>query len=184
MTLLRMLAFRPADGSTATGGASPAGRSEPVATAKPASKAPQSSAAKVAQGQSWSDPDWGELVPSLGLSGAVRLLASNCAYLRREGNTVYLGLDPRSDSLLTKPRKDALAARLSEHFGESLNVDIALSAETDETPVQQESRIADERIEKARQTLEADPNVQAMKNMFGAEIKTETIELINPPQSD
>ncbi len=184
MTLLRMLAFRPADASTTAGGASPAGRSEPVAAAKPARKAPQSAAANAPQVQSWSDPDWGELVSGLGLSGAVRLLASNCAYLRREGNTVYLGLDPRSDSLLTKPRKDALASRLSEHFGESLNVDIALGAETAETPVQQESRMADERMEKARQTLEADPNVQAMKNMFGAEIKTETIELINPPQSD
>jgi len=186
MTLLRMLAFRPADASTTTGGASapPGKRKEPVAAAQPATKPQASSAARAPQGQPWSDPDWSELVSGLGLSGAVRLLASNCAFLRREANTVYLGLDPRSDSLLTKQRKDALASRLSEHFGESLNVDIALGAETRETPVQQESRMTDERMEKARQTLEADPNVQAMKNMFGAEIKTETIELINPPQSD
>ena len=57
-----------------------------------------------------------------------------------------------------------------------------------------ESKIADlqranaeetqKRLEAARQELEADPNVQTMKNMFGAEIKTETIELIKPAQSD
>jgi DNA polymerase-3 subunit gamma/tau len=114
----------------------------------------------------------------------VRLLASNCAFLRRDGKTIYLGLDPRSESLLTKQRNDALAGLLSKHFGEQLLVDVAMGAETSETPVQQESRMADERMEAARQELEADPNVQAMKNIFGAEIKTETIELINPSQSD
>jgi hypothetical protein len=44
--------------------------------------------------------------------------------------------------------------------------------------------MADERMEAARQTLEADPNVQALKDMFGAELKTDSIELINPSQSD
>jgi len=39
-------------------------------------------------------------------------------------------------------------------------------------------------MEAARQTLEADPNVQALKDMFDAELKTDSIELINPSQSD
>jgi hypothetical protein len=39
-------------------------------------------------------------------------------------------------------------------------------------------------MEEARQTLEADPNVQALKDMFGAELNADTIELINQPQSD
>lgn len=183
MTLLRMLAFRPADVSATAGSAPPPAR-QAQPRAPTAAKPEPSAAAKAPASQSWSDPDWNELVSGLGLTGAVRLLASNCAYLRRDGDTVHLGLDPRSDSLLTKQRKDALASRLSEHFGESLSVDIALGAETEETPVQQESRMADERMEQARQTLEADPNVQAMKDMFGAEMKADTIELINPPQSD
>ena len=50
--------------------------------------------------------------------------------------------------------------------------------------MQEETRMADERMEAARQTLEADPNVQALKNMFGAELKTDSIELIKPSQSD
>ena len=132
----------------------------------------------------WQDPDWSELVGKLDVAGAVRLLSSNCAYLRRSGNTVYLGLDPRSESLLTKQRKDNLAESLSRHFGETLIVDVTLGAEATETPVQKESRMVDERMEAARKELEADPNVQAMKTIFGAEIKTDTIELINPSQSD
>jgi len=68
---------------------------------------------------------------------------------------------------------------LSEHFGEQLLVDITIGSAAAETPVQQESRMADEELEEARQTLEADPNVQALKNMFGAELRTDTIELIS-----
>jgi len=156
-------------------------RQRKPARAKPA-------AAGNSQPQTWQDPDWSQLVAKLGLAGAVRLLASNCAFLRREGDTVHLGLDPRSESLLTKQRKDALATSLSRHFGERLAVKIAVEAavgaETPETPVQEESRMADERMEAERQKLEADPNVQAMKDIFGAEIKTESIQLINPSQSD
>ena len=118
------------------------------------------------------------MVTQLGLAGAVRLLASNCAYLRREKNTVCLGLDPRSESLLTKPRMLKLAEHLSEYFGERLTVDIAIAAEIGETPVQEDARMADEELEAARRTLEADPNVQSLKNMFGAELKTDTIEII------
>ena len=73
---------------------------------------------------------------------------------------------------------------MSEHFGESLSVDIELAADAGETPSQEESRLADERLEAARQSLEADPNVQALKDMFGAELKTDSIELHTQPQSD
>ncbi len=186
MTFLRMLAFRPAaveSGACSTGGSSVTRR--PGKGKKPATAVaePDPAPTKVAS-EAWQDPDWTELVAKLGLSGAVRLLASNCAFLRRDGNTVCLGLDPRSESLLTRARKDALAAALSQHFAEQLIVDVSMGAEAGETPVQQESRMADERIEAARQRLEADPNVQAMKDIFGAELKTETIELMNPSQSD
>ena len=189
MTLLRMLAFRPADAvatpGSSGGGAAPTkakkpARMEAAAATVRARTAPE----RAAPAQKWEDPDWASLVSLLGLSGAVRLLAANCVYRRREGNTVHLGLDPRSESLLTKQRKDALAGKLSAHFGEKLLVDVELGAAAGETPVQEESRLADERLEAARKTLEADPNVQALKNMFGAELKADTIELINPPGSD
>ncbi len=192
MTLLRMLAFRPAAAelpAASGGGPAPSGRRTQPAKAPPSpSKAEAAATAEQAADSGgpvpWTDPDWGQLVLTLGLTGTVRLLASNCAYLRRVGNTIHLGLDPASESFLTRNRKDALAASLSEHFGEQLTVDIALGAQAKETPLQEESRLADERLEAARQSLEADPNVQAMKNMFGAELKTDTIELINPPQTD
>jgi len=200
MTLMRMLAFKPASAGSsgapvsgpASRGAAATGRAAPKSAAPTSAAGPKKSAAKTAakpetpkpdtadvKTVAWEEPDWKELVVSLGLSGAVRLLASNCAYLRREGNTVYLGLDPRSQAMLTNQRKDVIASKLGEYFGERLNVDIAMGSETDETPLQQESRMTDERLEEARQSLEADPNVQKMKDMFGAELKTDTIEIIS-----
>ena len=47
-----------------------------------------------------------------------------------------------------------------------------------------EARVTDERYEAARESIEADPNVQALKNMFGAELKTDSIEPIQPQRSD
>ncbi len=186
MTLLRMLAFKPAAAET-TGSAG--GDVIPRSTAKNtvsgttrssrAAKSETGDDAPAKTTRRWSDPDWGELVGELKLAGAVKLLASNCAFLRREGNIVHLGLDPRSESMLTKQRKDAIADTLSEHFAEKLLVEIIVGAAKAETPIQQESRMADEKLEEARQALEADPNVQTLKTMFGAELKTDTIELIS-----
>lgn len=187
MTLLRMLAFRPATDTTpgvTVGSQASAANLKKNPSPPIASKTETVASASPASAEAWQDPDWSNLVTILGLAGTARLLASNCALLRREGNTVYLGLDPRSESLLTKPRKETLAKSLSQHFGEVLTVDVTICAETTDTPVQQESRMADERMEAARVELEADPNVKAMKNIFGAELKTDTIELINPSQSD
>ena len=37
----------------------------------------------------------------------------------------------------------------------------------------------DERLEAARESLEADPNVRALKDMFGAELNPDSIELVD-----
>jgi DNA polymerase-3 subunit gamma/tau len=189
MTLLRMISFRPAKAAGGSG--------EPVAGKLVASEKAQPkavSAPKVAHAEPaspvavratpWQEPDWGPLVAEMSLPGAVRLLAGNCAYLRRDENTVFLSIDPRSESLLTRPRKEALANALSERFGEPLVVDITIGAAADETPLQEETRRADEKIEAAIATLESDPNVKSLKDMFGAELNADSIELLNDTQND
>ncbi len=181
MTLLRMLAFKPA--ATQTTGSSGGATSRTSAASGTDSPVPPrrqaQATAPATQPRTWADPNWRQLVDKLGLSGAVRMLASNCGYLRREDNTVFLGLDGRSESMLTKQRANLIAERLSDHFGEKLLVDISIGPTAVETPNQQESRIVGEQIEQARRDLEADPNIQALKSMFGAELKTDSIEIIS-----
>ena len=179
MTLLRMLAFQP-------GGAaeqSSASNKKPVArkAAAPVVTRQKETPAqsKTAATQKWQEPDWATLVPTLGLSGLNRQLAGNCAYLRREGNTIFFRLDSRSESYLTRARQDALAESLSNLFGESLKVDVSLGPAEKETPVQGEKRKEVEEMDAARAGLEADPNVKALKDMFGAELVADSVEPIS-----
>ena len=95
MTLLRMLAFRPA--AAVEGGSAPGGGAATRATAKSAIvQAAAVQAKRQASGRAsavqWADPDWSALVGQLGLRAPCVCLASNCAYLRVRGNTFTWGL--------------------------------------------------------------------------------------------
>lgn len=183
MTLLRMLAFQP-EHSTKNGG-SPKRAAAAVSSAAVELKPAPPPAAKPARDVSpegWQDPDWGGLIAQLDISGAIRLLATNCAYLRRVGNVLHLGLDARSESLLTASRKTVLAQALSKHFDESLKLDISMQEPVVEaagaTPHQEEIREKAARLDAARESLERDAGVHALKDMFGAEMKPESVEIV------
>jgi DNA polymerase-3 subunit gamma/tau len=182
MTLLRMLAFQPGGsaGKAASGNPKPVARKSaaPANVKKQVASAPATSQVSAAS-QEWQEPDWVSLVPQLGLSGLNKQLASNCAYLRREGATVLFSLDGRSESYLTKARQNSLASALSQYFGETLKVEIAVGPAAAETPVQVEKRKEAEQLDAARAGLEADPNVKALKDMFGAELVPESVEPIS-----
>ncbi len=214
MTLLRMLAFRPA----APGGAAPAGvpgraraaggGGQPAARGRPAGRGTAATGTVASRGAPeahapaapepgeeeagrthsmpvatpWQAPDWARLIPDLELTGASKLLAANCAYVRRKGSVIHLQLDSRSESLLTRTRQNELAAALSKRFGERLTVEIEVGKPVLETPMQERARLSDERLEAARESLEADPNVRALKDMFGAELNPDSIELVDRGQ--
>ena len=170
MTLLRMLAFQPA------GQAAPAPKSRPSMQKVAPAVAAQKIEAEPASAAEWQEPDWSELVPKLGLAGLNKQLASNCAYERREGNVVHFSLDRRAESYLTRSRQDAVAAALADYFGEPLKVEIQIGDAEAETPVQVAERREVEEMDAARAGLEADPNVKALKDMFGAELVQDSVE--------
>ena len=183
MTLLRMLAFRPADAPDAPA-ASPQGaartpsRVEPARGAEAQSQPSAAAPVPAASSATWQEPDWSSLIEELELSGLTRLLASNCAFLRRDGDTVHLSLDGRSDTMLTRSRQEAIGKALSQHFGEKLRVEIVIGAASSETPLQEQARKADEQVAAARESLEADPNVRALKDMFGATLNADSVEVV------
>ena len=192
MTLLRMLAFKPSheadapssQGNKAAVKARPkTSRAAPMpgSKSKAAPKAGPHLAPSAAPQESvqWQEPDWTSLIDVLDIGGANKLLAGNCAYLRRVGNVLKLALDARSESLLTKSRSAAIAKALSDHFGEALSVEIKVGDVPKETPLQKEVRLDDEKLDEARESLEADPNVKAMKDMFGAELNPDSVESLN-----
>jgi len=182
MTLLRMLAFRPAGtaGQVTGGDARPATRARSLSPARVVSAEPPAAEAAPAGGPRhtdfWAEPDWHRLAGQLDISGSVRLLAANCAFLAREDNGVQLQLDERSETLLTEPRRRTLEQAMAAYFGEPLKVSIRVGG-AEETPVQRERRLAAERLEAAKKGLEEDPNVRILQDMFGAELQADTVRL-------
>ncbi|MEX0734995.1 MAG: DNA polymerase III subunit gamma/tau [Steroidobacteraceae bacterium] len=165
MTLLRMLAFRPAEASgnarAASGVASPA---------RPAT-APKSDAAPAEA----STGEWPALLERLDLKGPARQLAANCQLLGREDNRFRFLLDARAQSLHTRQLQDRFVQALGQLIGSPVSVEIEVGGAGD-TPARREEQVRDERLEKARAALESDPNVQALRDRFGAVLQPDSIK--------
>ena len=185
MTLLRMLAFRPGDDVRPPVGGEKTSdvAARPQQTENKSSKA--AALAPVVETAAWQDPEWSELINKMEISGAGKLLASNCSFVRRQENVLHLCLDEKSETLLTKSTEALLIKALCTHYGESLRLDISIGETGSATPIQEEARRVDAKYEAARASIEADPNVKALQDMFGAELNRDSIEPVhNQPSAN
>ncbi|MBS0375410.1 MAG: DNA polymerase III subunit gamma/tau [Proteobacteria bacterium] len=183
MTLLRMLAFRPASGEAPSpAGRNPGGRATPAAPPAPAA---QAAAVRPPAGPAASEagtPDWATLVASLDLSGAARQLAANCTFAGREGDTIRLRLDRRSEALRTPQTEERLGQALARHYGGAVRVVIDREegagggAPTAETPARIEARAAAAEVAATRAALETEPAVRALMDRFGASVAPDTVK--------
>jgi DNA polymerase III subunit gamma/tau len=103
------------------------------------------------------------------------LLASHCVLLGRRGAVVRLALDPRHQHVKTQRIVDALAQALSRHFGETVRIEFEAAAPGAETPAQAGQRASMEEMDSARQSLEADPVVQGLRERFGGTVVPESV---------
>jgi DNA polymerase-3 subunit gamma/tau len=167
MTLLRMLAFRPQEPAARQQPMSGGDRKPAVATIKgPAAIPPATSDAD----------DWPEMLERLDLQGAARQLASHCRLIERSGDRFRFLLDARAESLRTRQQEDRFAQALTRLTGAPVRLEFEVGAEAGDTPARREGQARDERLEQARLALESDPNVQAMRDRFGAVIQPESIK--------
>jgi len=163
MTLLRMLAFRPAE---AAGSAreEPAGRAPPVpARQKPASRSEQAGGV------------WPELLARLELKGPARQLAANLQLVAREGDHFRFLLDERAGAMRTRQLEERFLQALRQAVGSGATIEIESGAAGD-TPLRREEQARDERLDKARAALEGDPAVQALRDRFGAVLQPDSIK--------
>ncbi len=199
MTLLRMLAFRPDTGAAPSAPpaarkakSAPAPKTRTQAPAEPAARAPASrtpsaheagaepvvespSGAKQAQIVAEDTESWMSLIGAMRLKGVARQVAVNCVMLGREGDTISLQMDPSSKMLLTDTLKGKLQESLSEYFKTRISLRITLEAPVAETPAKQVARREEEKQRDARESLEQDPNILALKATFGATIHEESV---------
>jgi DNA polymerase III subunit gamma/tau len=118
---------------------------------------------------------WGSIVAQLEISGLARQLANNCVLLGRTGNLVKLGLEPRNNMMKVPGAVDKLAQALSKHFGETVRIEFEAPIAGVETPAQAEQRAVVEEFDSARQALESDPAVRALRETFGATLLPDSV---------
>ena len=193
MTLLRMIAFRPAGEwlTSRPGAADPAARAGGSITAAGASPGSAASAAAAGgtsgatgaagrgegagtTGSSGGD-SWAAIVNALELSGAARQLASHCVLVGRQGPVVRLALDARNQPVRTPAQEERLAQALSRYFGEPVRLEFQVLSAGAETPALLARRVSEQELAAARRAFDAEPGVQGLRERFGATVLPDTV---------
>ena len=121
---------------------------------------------------------WGRFVEDSGLSGISRELIMNMVPKSFEGDQLHLVLDQSTRHLFNESRLGKIQQHCTRVVGQQIQLKIDVSdVDTDqaETPSQQKQRHARERQASAEQAFKEDQNVQALVDLFDAEVITESI---------
>ena len=180
MTLLRMIAFRPAGESSAarTPAAPPGGRAAASSAAAGSAHGAHSPAGASSPADAVSATDsgpWATIVSALELSGAARQLASHCVFVGRQGAVVRLALDARNQPVRTPAQEEKLAQALSRYYGEPVRLEFQVGGALAETPALLARRVSEQELAAARRAFEADPGVQGLRERFGATVLPDSV---------
>ena len=195
MVLLRLLAFAPADRRPAKapgeekGGQRPAKRPQKKAGAGSPERLRAERPGETAGGERRAVPgdetaDWAALMEALPLKGMARQLAANCRLIERSGSAVHLELDPAHEHLLTGALKTRLAEALERHSGGPVRLRIEVGGARGDTPARRQEAREIQRQKQAEASIQADPNVRAMQDIFGATIEPDSIRPVGPESSE
>ena len=192
MSLLRLHAFRPqrADGAKAATQAATiaaavrkASPVVPTATPQPPSAAPVAPPVSVAVAPAPTtapappvDEDWHALVARLPLSGMAKQLAQHCELSERTDLAIRMRLSPVHKHLLGKPQQDKLQSELQAFYGRPLRLEIDVAELETETPAERSRNLQRERQERAIASIEQDPFVRDVVDLFDASIDESTIK--------
>jgi DNA polymerase-3 subunit gamma/tau len=198
MVLLRMLAFgvaaaepapvaRPTKPAAAATAAAPRAPT-PVASAEPRPVAAVSAnvaanvmptvapaAGEISTEAAGAVKEWSQILAALNLQGPARQLAAHCAWVGRQAGRVQLRLDVLGEPFRRPGPEEKLVQALSAYFGEPIKLEIQTGAALHDTPARQHQAAAEDRMQAARTAIDNDPNVTALRDMFGATVQPESI---------
>jgi len=143
---------------------------QPIAAVSPAptiSKLPVA----VADGSGWH-----EQVARLPLSGMARQLAQYCELSQLTDATIHLRLSPVHKHLLGKAQQDKLQTELQIHYGRPLRMEIEVAEPAGVTPAERIQTAQRERQDRAIASIEQDPFVREVVDLFDASIDESTIK--------
>ena len=198
MTLLRMLAFRPAEGTGSPPEGGPArGRrreaastpvpAEPVATAAPPAKKTggQRSSATLtpvlqeSRPEAKGDSEWLTIIEQLNITALVRELARNIELTARNGDTWDFLIEPALKNLGSRDSIEKLQQAISEMQGHPVRIRISDGSKAPaKTAAAKEQKLAHQTMSEAERAINEDPTVMALKDEMGARIIEDSIQPI------
>ncbi len=203
MTLLRMLAFRPADSSEQGSPTPPAAKTLPaadkkpapprpamttepapaaaprVALQKPATPAHQAAVAEPGADAPAGDSDWIRMLEQLNISGQVRELARNIELKTRDGDRWEFVITPALRHLGSKACIGRLENAISEMLGQAITIRLVDEVKQSlQTAAAAEQQQVHQEMSEAEKAINDDPTVQALKDKMGARIIDDSIQPI------
>lgn len=186
MTLLRMLAFKPAGipqlpkTSSASGSANP----ESTVAGNAAKKLlPASTTPVEVTLQNLSPDNWHLLFQQLNLTGVIHNIAHHCILnsVKDTQGTCELQftLDETQAALFNHGHQERLGSSLSQKFSYPVNITINLAAVHRETPAAIHLRQQQERQAAAEKLFTNDPQVQALLGHFDGKIISDSIQPVH-----
>ena len=118
------------------------------------------------------------MAPVRAVAGAARQLASHCVLLGHERGLVRLGLDPARPVVSTPALQEKLAQALSRYFGAPVRLEFETIAADALTPARAQEHASLAQLAAARESLESDPGVRALRERFGATLVPESVRPI------
>ena len=189
MTLLRMLAFRPASDVRAAMPSAAAPRvpasPAPTSRAKSASPPTPTQVAPATTPPSASKPpipsagpsasstgnDWATWIIGMNLTGLLREFASNMTLQQATDDCVVLALDAACVHLRGAEREAALKAAIESYLGRTIRLRIEVADAAPDTPARTRARNEQARQQAAEAAIASDPNVQRFSEVFGAAVR-------------
>lgn len=183
MTMLRMLAFKPAASAETTATtaaakpvakqAAPAAPKTAVTTthaaAKPAASTPAAPVTAAAL------TEWSEILPKLGLTGMAYALASNCSLQSVTDTHVKLALAAKHEPMLNAKLKERISEAFSTYLNRKIQLEIVITTDELATPVKQVEQETASRLATAKKNLLNDPRVQQLVEMYDATVEVALI---------
>ncbi|MGH1472146.1 MAG: DNA polymerase III subunit gamma/tau [Cellvibrionaceae bacterium] len=124
--------------------------------------------------------DWVDVVAQLAIGGVIQNTVMNCQLIARDNEGFQFVLDERNSTLYDEGHQKRLADILTDYFQRSVSVNIQLGEVTQETPAMTAFRLKEARQAEALESLQNDPLVKDIIQMFGATLKIESIKPIDP----
>lgn len=122
-----------------------------------------------------STDQWQSILDGMPVQGLTKEFADRCVLKEYKNDRLQLLLPSAAEYLLTDSNKQRLTDLLKKHLGAGTRVKITVAETDSESPATRRQREQKENQRATELSLKTDPHIQAMEEIFGAELDEKSI---------